>query len=914
MTHGAVDITETQRFIDALDPTGLGICWQTFDDNYDRKDRSLARTLHGPLSNDVLADELHRLQGDGAGVFITVNAIPDGERRLQANVVAVRALFIDHDVKDGELRKQFALPPSAVIRSGGGKHYYWLLRPDEPVDEWRSAQCVLIDYYGSDRACKDLSRVMRAPGWIHQKNDDKPIVVEIESLDADARYSIADVVKAHQNKDDASPTAVDRCRAYMRTVDPAVKGSGTGHHDTYRACQIGGDFGLSDEEFWPILRDWGATCTPPWDDGELRKMMEDSTKYRKQPTGCRLDDRPLRDMPQRAPEEKRTALDTLGKEIASGTMSPEDACDWVVAHVSSAFEREACIRLIATSYGVSVSVARREIESRTRHPSKMDDKVQYGLSLPPMWEINKNGVFKRRPTKDGWCVDESSPVAPRPIWPSELGTDLVAGDEWVQISWLTAHGIRHDKWLRSTDMCDRGVLTSLKGAPVSLGRVNSVSDWLIAASGCIKAPPSSLLSSSGWVDGDLILRSSDTVRYVGPRPLCNPGSVPLWMDGIKVLLDMELHTAMACMCLSFASPMVRWLGRRCPVLGLVHESSRGKGTAIDYALSLWTNPADLTAPAGSSMKGIQDMGTEQPDLPMFADDIHQLAAQNKQDLTSMMYYLGNGQRRVTSSQSQESVGGERRYGTAFYASEYQVLGSLPTGVVRRCIELHDAPMPGKHAAARVKDATLHAGAMCDSVVSAYNAMDRMKEIAKIAEWKNEIRECEDLDGDDVEVLALLAWASDGLQVAIGAEWETRPILQHVSEQLSTWRRSAADTVEIALCDLVTMVMSMSGGGDVGEGFEYLEFDDKPMAWRKITDSVAERIDVVMTHPMIQAALRQHNIDHDMLLRSWASRGWLVIGDVRGRPYTYRKVGSRSVRVVRINAAGCSVAYGKHEAF
>jgi len=59
-----------QRFLDALEPNGK-FTFQTFDDDQDRRDKSLARQLNGTLREHF--DQLRSLQEKGAGIFVTIN-------------------------------------------------------------------------------------------------------------------------------------------------------------------------------------------------------------------------------------------------------------------------------------------------------------------------------------------------------------------------------------------------------------------------------------------------------------------------------------------------------------------------------------------------------------------------------------------------------------------------------------------------------------------------------------------------------------------------------------------------------------------------------------------------------------------------------------------------------------------------
>ena len=165
-----LNLDEARRFQELLDPAASGLCYQTFDDR--GRDGRLARTLHGSL--DSLAEHLSALNRRGAGVFAAVNEMKLGCPRTTANVIRVRALFADSDdpVKLPDVEAaiaRFGLPPSLVVESSAGRrHYYWLTN-DYPLEEFTAAQKKLVATLGTDPAVCDLPRVMRVPGFYHNK-------------------------------------------------------------------------------------------------------------------------------------------------------------------------------------------------------------------------------------------------------------------------------------------------------------------------------------------------------------------------------------------------------------------------------------------------------------------------------------------------------------------------------------------------------------------------------------------------------------------------------------------------------------------------------------------------------------------------------------------------------------------------
>jgi len=193
-----IDPKAAARFIRLL--TGeqaAQVTFQTFVDDPKAKGRGgLARVIHGSIAG--CGPELARLNARGAGVFVTVNET-DLEGRSVANVVGLSALFVDADEKDGQRippSDELTLRPHIRVRSGGGEHAYWLLQPGEPLSAFGPAQLQLAAALGTDAAVHDLPRVMRVPGFLHQKDPAAPKAVMITEANDGPLLSIAGVLAA----------------------------------------------------------------------------------------------------------------------------------------------------------------------------------------------------------------------------------------------------------------------------------------------------------------------------------------------------------------------------------------------------------------------------------------------------------------------------------------------------------------------------------------------------------------------------------------------------------------------------------------------------------------------------------------------------------------------------------------------
>jgi hypothetical protein len=159
------DLDQARRFLSLLDPDAETFTFQTFDDSKLGRGH-LAKILHGTL--DELAPQLTALQKGGAGVFVTVNET-DGQGRKAENIRRVRSAFVDLDGSPVQPVMACNLEPHIVVESSPGKfHAYWIAHRLK-LESFGQIQKSLIARFGGDKAVHDLPRVMRLPGFVHQK-------------------------------------------------------------------------------------------------------------------------------------------------------------------------------------------------------------------------------------------------------------------------------------------------------------------------------------------------------------------------------------------------------------------------------------------------------------------------------------------------------------------------------------------------------------------------------------------------------------------------------------------------------------------------------------------------------------------------------------------------------------------------
>lgn len=132
--------------------------------------------------------------------------------RRQSNAVALKAFFLDLDVKEGRyaskhealaalvdlVQRGIAPAPTMVVDSGNGLHVYWTLDQEVPAAEWTP----IADGFGNhlwrsglklqdDTFFADSARVLRPPGTYNCKNKDAPVLTRLVGRVLSTDYTLA---------------------------------------------------------------------------------------------------------------------------------------------------------------------------------------------------------------------------------------------------------------------------------------------------------------------------------------------------------------------------------------------------------------------------------------------------------------------------------------------------------------------------------------------------------------------------------------------------------------------------------------------------------------------------------------------------------------------------------------------------
>lgn len=149
------------------------------------------------LSRDQILTQLHTKNSENYGIFFTVNEIDrkqDPQRQRTTRMLRkIRAVWADDDIIRKEPRSDFPIPPNIVIETSEGRyHYYWLTTTDE-IGEWGGVMNHIANTYDTDGNAKDLVRVLRVPGFMHNKREP---TLSKAYLGNNTHYGWAEIVKA----------------------------------------------------------------------------------------------------------------------------------------------------------------------------------------------------------------------------------------------------------------------------------------------------------------------------------------------------------------------------------------------------------------------------------------------------------------------------------------------------------------------------------------------------------------------------------------------------------------------------------------------------------------------------------------------------------------------------------------------
>ena len=193
MTQKKFSFISSEAFINNY-PNFKSCSIQLFDDNPKKKRTNLSRIY---TNEKAYSWEVRKLNNEWAWVFFSVNSMVKWKRNKKS-VIWVNAWIVEvDDVGKEEQYKNYlseSIKPSAIIESKKSLHAYYFAN-DGTIDNWVDICMGLQQKFGGDiKVAKDISRVLRLPGYYHQKDEKDKFFVTCIYLDP-KYYTESDMLK-----------------------------------------------------------------------------------------------------------------------------------------------------------------------------------------------------------------------------------------------------------------------------------------------------------------------------------------------------------------------------------------------------------------------------------------------------------------------------------------------------------------------------------------------------------------------------------------------------------------------------------------------------------------------------------------------------------------------------------------------
>ena len=243
---------------------------QTFDDSPEK--RSYAQIFHfdGNIP-DTLEATLRARNKQRYGIYMAINET-DGKGRKAEHVICVRSVFVDLD--GSPIGPALEKSPTVIVESSPGRfHCYWFTK-DTPLEAFTPIQSNIARILNGDPVAKDLPRVLRVPGFLHQKEQPFETVITGGS---GIVYSYRKIVEMFPPEKVKQFTA-KRYQLEKKPEQGPFKGNyGAGNGDRHRHVlrRVGGM--IKRKLKWDAIESEvykeGIACVPPMEERELAGIL-----------------------------------------------------------------------------------------------------------------------------------------------------------------------------------------------------------------------------------------------------------------------------------------------------------------------------------------------------------------------------------------------------------------------------------------------------------------------------------------------------------------------------------------------------------------------------------------------------------------------------------------------------------------
>lgn len=250
-------------------------CFQIFGDNAEAKKTIFPRWFY----NDFKTAEktLKELNDRGAGIFFVVNET-DGQGRTEKNITKINYVFVDLDGAPISPVLNSRLVPNLVVETSPKRfHCYWKVK-NLSLSEFPVIQLALAHKFNGDKTVRDVSRVMRVPGFFNQKNDS--FLIRAKHY-RDHEITLEQLLSKLEL--DVATAVVDNGKPCIKLEEAHLVGEGERHETMMKLARKWAAKGLEEIEILDLLTLANRRFDPPIGEtrfyDEARRIIRAVKKY-----------------------------------------------------------------------------------------------------------------------------------------------------------------------------------------------------------------------------------------------------------------------------------------------------------------------------------------------------------------------------------------------------------------------------------------------------------------------------------------------------------------------------------------------------------------------------------------------------------------------------------------------------------
>jgi hypothetical protein len=602
------------------------------------------QTFHSTL--DDVIEEAQRLDASGKDAYFGLATFRTGNDRTVVNVKSLSSFYLDLDCGEGKeypnqnaafvdlkrFIKETGLPRPMLINSGNGVHVYWVLTDSISYSEWLpvaqglKSLCIQHNLLADNGVTADAARVLRVPETHnHKRGERKPVgffgTGEFRDVEFDefarlvGKEGVAIPTKVDNEENALKRAMIENSEHSFKTIlNKTMKGEG---------C----------EQLKNILENQQDISEPLWRAGlSVAKFCNDAEK-----AVHKMSERHV-GYSKRLTEDK---VDLIKGPYTCAKFAEENP--------------EPCSACKHWEQITSPIVLGKNIK---KAPLSKD----IPLYPEPYFRGANGGVYVRHKDKDGAIEDKM--IYQNDLYVTKRIRDPETGEAVVMKVHLPKDGVR-EFTVPLTSVTSKEELRkqlAMEGIAV-LGMeeiMKYTTTWITQLQSRTVADEAR--TQFGWTDDDYggfvlgkeeirkeeIKSNPAAVQTAGLMSAFEPkGTLEEWKKLVNFYArdGFELHQFVVGT--SFGSPLMSLLPINCAGLHLNGGSGVGKTTAMNTALSIWGNHADLLIFEKDTHNSMMNRGELYHSLPLYMDELTNASAR---ELSDLVYQLTSGKQRNRMSQ------------------------------------------------------------------------------------------------------------------------------------------------------------------------------------------------------------------------------------------------------------------------